>query len=38
MARTSFAMYQSYLGLPGTPIEWTDAYLLSDTAPSEEWG
>ncbi len=35
MARTSFAMYQSYLGLPGTPIEWTDAYTLSDTAPSE---
>ena len=35
MARTSFAMYQSYLGLPGTPIEWTDAYMLSDTAPSE---
>src|SRR5690242_12092367 len=24
MARTSFAMYQSYLGMPGTPIEWTD--------------
>jgi D-amino-acid oxidase len=35
MARTSFAMYQSYLGLPGTPVEWTDAYLLSDTAQSE---
>jgi len=34
MARTSFAMYQSYLGLPGTPIEWTDTYVLSDTAPS----
>src|SRR5438045_3837573 len=28
MARTSFAMYQGYLGLPGTPIEWTDAYML----------
>ena len=36
MARTSFAMYQSYLGLPGHPIEWTDAYMLSDTAPSED--
>ena len=24
MARASFAMYQSYLGLPGTPVEWTD--------------
>ena len=35
MARTSFAMYQSYLGLPGNPVEWTDAYILSDTAPSE---
>jgi len=30
MARTSFAMYQSYLGMPGTPIEWTDRYFLSD--------
>ncbi|HXI27081.1 MAG TPA: FAD-dependent oxidoreductase [Vicinamibacterales bacterium] len=35
MARTSFAMYQSYLGLPGTPVEWTDSYILSDTASSE---
>ena len=33
MARTSFAMYQSYLGLPGTPIEWTDSYELHDTPP-----
>ncbi len=32
MARTSFAMYQSYLGMPGTPIEWTDRYALSDGA------
>jgi len=30
MARTSFSMYQSYLGMPGTPIEWTDRYSLSD--------
>jgi D-amino-acid oxidase len=30
MARTSFSMYQSYLGMPGSPIEWTDRYLLSD--------
>jgi len=30
MARTSFAMYQSYLGSPGTPIEWTDRYMLHD--------
>ena len=34
MARTSFAMYQSYLGMPGTPIEWTDRYFLSDTDPT----
>lgn len=30
MARTSFSMYQSYLGAPGTPIEWTDRYKLDD--------
>jgi D-amino-acid oxidase len=30
MARTSFAMYQSYLGMPGDPIEWTDRYFLRD--------
>ncbi|HEY0786689.1 MAG TPA: FAD-dependent oxidoreductase [Acidobacteriaceae bacterium] len=30
MARTSFAMYQSYLGAAGTPIEWTDRYVLRD--------
>ena len=34
MARTSFALYQSYLGAPGTPIEWTDRYSLSDEPPS----
>ncbi|MBB5360466.1 glycine/D-amino acid oxidase-like deaminating enzyme [Rhodanobacter sp. ANJX3] len=31
MARTSYAMYQSLLGLPGRPIEWIDGYSLSDT-------
>jgi glycine/D-amino acid oxidase-like deaminating enzyme len=31
MARTSYAMYQSLLGLPGKPIEWIDGYSLSDT-------
>ncbi|WP_031294686.1 FAD-dependent oxidoreductase [Sphingobium ummariense] len=31
MARTSFSMYQSLLGLPGDPVEWTDRYTLSDT-------
>lgn len=30
-ARASFRMYQSLLGLPGTPIAWQDVYLLSDT-------
>jgi D-amino-acid oxidase len=30
MARHSFSMYQSYLGMPGTPIEWTDRYSLHD--------
>src|ERR1700722_76794 len=30
MARTSFALYQSYLGMPGTPIEWADHYELFD--------
>ncbi|MDE1178327.1 MAG: FAD-dependent oxidoreductase [Edaphobacter sp.] len=29
MARTSFSMYQSYLGMPGNPVEWTDRYTLS---------
>jgi glycine/D-amino acid oxidase-like deaminating enzyme len=26
-------MYQSYLGMPGTPIEWTDRYSLTDEEP-----
>ncbi len=30
MARASFAMYQSFLGMPGSPIEWTDRYQLTD--------
>jgi glycine/D-amino acid oxidase-like deaminating enzyme len=30
MARSSFRMYQSLLGLPGDPIEWRDGYFLSD--------
>jgi glycine/D-amino acid oxidase-like deaminating enzyme len=32
MARTSFATYQSMLGLPGNPIEWIESYYLPDTA------
>jgi len=30
MARTSWSMYQSFLGMPGNPIEYTDRYALSD--------
>jgi len=31
MARTSYGMYQTLLGLPGRPIDWIDGYSLSDT-------
>jgi D-amino-acid oxidase len=30
MARKSFHTYESYLGLAGNPVEWTDRYVLSD--------
>jgi hypothetical protein len=30
MARTSYGMYQSMLGLPGQPISWIDGYSVSD--------
>lgn len=30
MARRSLAMHESFLGTPGTPVEWQDAYSLSD--------
>ena len=30
MARASFFYYQSFLGMPGSPIEWTDRYNLGD--------
>jgi glycine/D-amino acid oxidase-like deaminating enzyme len=30
MARTSFKTYRNYLGLPGTPVEWKDQYVLLD--------
>ncbi|RQP24379.1 FAD-dependent oxidoreductase [Piscinibacter terrae] len=30
MARASFKVYQSLLGLPGEPVEWYDGYVLSD--------
>ena len=35
MARTSWSMYQSFLGMPGTPIEYIDTYGLSDLDPTE---
>jgi glycine/D-amino acid oxidase-like deaminating enzyme len=38
MARTSFGMYQSLLGLPGRPVEWIDGYSLSDHRPAPEPG
>lgn len=31
MARRTFAVHQSYLGLEGSPVEWVDRYNLSDT-------
>jgi glycine/D-amino acid oxidase-like deaminating enzyme len=37
MARASFFMYQSYYGMPGSPIEWTDRWGLSD-APRGQGG
>ena len=30
-ARQSFEMYQSFLGLPGTPVEFVDQYFVSDS-------
>jgi glycine/D-amino acid oxidase-like deaminating enzyme len=33
MARSSFKEFRNYLGLPGSPVEFTDRYLLSDTPP-----
>ncbi len=35
MARTSFKAYRSYLGLPGTPVEWYDHYTVSDVSREE---
>lgn len=31
MCRYSFHTYESYLGMAGNPVEWTDRYTLSDT-------
>src|SRR5262245_37507951 len=33
MARQSFQTYQSFLGLPGTPVEFIDSYFVSDDTP-----
>jgi glycine/D-amino acid oxidase-like deaminating enzyme len=33
MARISFKRYRRYLGLPGTPVEWRDQYLVIDDRP-----
>jgi D-amino-acid oxidase len=38
MTRISYKTYRSYLGLPGTPVEWQDRYYLSDTAPDAARG
>ena len=35
MCRKSFHTYESYLGMAGNPVEWTDRYSLSDSPPSE---
>src|SRR5215472_8455515 len=36
MCRYSFHTYESYLGMAGNPVEWTDRYTLSDRGPDEE--
>jgi D-amino-acid oxidase len=35
MARISFKRFRRYLGLPGTPIEWSDRYYLADPPEDE---
>lgn len=35
MCRYSFHTYESFLGMAGNPVEWTDRYMLSDRSPSE---
>jgi glycine/D-amino acid oxidase-like deaminating enzyme len=36
MCRTSFHTYESYLGMAGNPVEWTDRYSLWDNDPDRE--
>ncbi|MCJ2179390.1 FAD-dependent oxidoreductase [Novosphingobium album (ex Hu et al. 2023)] len=33
VARASYAMHQSYLGVAGSPVEWTPRWFLSDEPP-----
>lgn len=35
MCRNSFHTYESYLGMAGNPVEWTDRYSLSDVTLDE---
>src|SRR5207253_8078340 len=35
MCRYSFHEYESYLGMAGNPVEWTDRYILSDIRQAE---
>src|ERR1700732_676329 len=35
MCRNSFHTYESYLGMAGNPVEWTDRYVLEDERSSE---
>ena len=36
MARISFKRFRRYLGLPGTPVEWRDRYVVLDDLPAYE--
>jgi glycine/D-amino acid oxidase-like deaminating enzyme len=38
MCRASFKMYESYLGVAGNPVEWTDRYMLRDNPPGQGGG
>jgi D-amino-acid oxidase len=35
MTRASFLRWQTFLGLPGDPVEWSDRYNLSDLPPDQ---
>ena len=35
MCRRSFHTYESFLGMAGNPVEWSDRYTLFDTNPAE---